>query len=243
LQIELDGQILSRGAATSCSQIVQQQRGAGGIVLRAAAGHDLPIFRQLLGRQRKDREEVVLHQGRHQSAAMGFQTDRHGTAAEALPQFDDPGINGLGRLFDDEGFLAVRVGGPQANIMLLVGPIETDKSGETGQVFGNVRVGHAITINREKGGWARWLWLDENLIVRRKSPSSLSERFVGEPKRAGRLENLAKIVTTIGAQIRSLPVRVFFNLPLGRVINNRLLLDLREVSRNRLLVTLGYYKG
>ena len=106
--------------------------------------------------------------------------------------------------------------------MLLVGPIETDKSGETGQVFGKVRVGHAITIKGEKGGWARWPWLGENLIVRRKSPSSLSERFVGEPKRAGRLENLAKIVTPIGVKIRSLPVRVFFNLPLGRVINNPL---------------------
>ena len=87
----------------------------------------------------------MLEQRRDDRTLRKLQRDGDRGAAEALPQLLRPGPDGERRVLDDGPLALLTARRPQANVVLLVRPVEPDEGGE-GLLFLLVHVDSSRTV-------------------------------------------------------------------------------------------------
>ena len=179
------------------AQELQQELGIDGIILAAAGIKGFAVVRQRLGRNGIKPEKFVVHQGIKQRAARLFQGDGDGAAGETAAQLGDPSVQGLRFLLHHQVLDLGRAGRLQADIVLLIGPVQADP--------GDDGVGKRSGMIHGKSSGKRW----ENTLARSlHSPYSkvLTGRHLSMRCRSERpapLEALRAIVEQSGRPIRS----------------------------------------
>src|SRR5262249_7395440 len=111
---------------------LQQQSGINRIALCPTGSEGLPAAGQGMGSEWVKNDDLSVHERVKQSAALLLQGDRSGLALESLSEFCNPLADRVGLMIKPEGLELVRTGLLQANVVLLVSPIDAD----VGRKFG-----------------------------------------------------------------------------------------------------------
>src|SRR5215207_669368 len=120
----------ARQAILVLAEELEQEVGVVGIVLGAVGSEGLAETLQRARIHGEEHDEVVLHQRGDQRPALGFQADAHVPAAEALAQPRHPLGDSLGGLRDAACFSAAGTGLLEAEVVVVIGPVDPDSCGE-----------------------------------------------------------------------------------------------------------------
>jgi hypothetical protein len=85
----------------------------------------------------------VFEQGGHDGPMSQLQADRDRGTVEAFPQLRRPCLNGFGRMLEDGERASVVPRHPEADVVLLVCPVDPDESGER-------RWGHLVHVKTSR---------------------------------------------------------------------------------------------
>ena len=94
-----------------------------GVILGAAGREGIAVSSQRRRLNRKEHEEVVLEQGGNDGALAELETNRDGSASEALSEPLGPGPESSGLVLDDRTLSLADARHGKAHVVLLVGPI------------------------------------------------------------------------------------------------------------------------
>ena len=100
------------------------------IVLGAAGRERSAVLRERARVHREDHEDVVLEQGGDDGTLREFETHGDALASETITEPTSPVLDGLGAVLDDRELDGVGIRGLQADVVLAIGPVDTDERGE-----------------------------------------------------------------------------------------------------------------
>jgi hypothetical protein len=110
------------------NQELERNLGIGRVILRPTRRERSAIARNHRGLDRKEHEEVVLEKRRHDRPLAQLQADRDRSSGETLPELLGPCPEGTRTMLEDESLTLLSSGNPEADVVLLVGPVDTDES-------------------------------------------------------------------------------------------------------------------
>ncbi len=111
-------------------QQLENELGVGGVVLGAAGAEGLAVLGQGCGVDGEQHQEVVLAKRGHDGALVEFEREGDGFALKALAQIPGSLIDALRAVLEHRLFALRGACGLHANVVLGLGPIESDGGGE-----------------------------------------------------------------------------------------------------------------
>jgi hypothetical protein len=87
----------------------------------------------------------MLEQSRNDRPSGELEAHGDRSSAESLSELVGPGLDGARAVLEDEPLAIVGAGNPEANVVLLVGPVDADEGGE-GRYFSLVHVVTSRTL-------------------------------------------------------------------------------------------------
>src|SRR5262249_17146508 len=109
---------------------VQQKPGVMGIIFRARGSKALAVIGQCGGVNGEQDQMLVLGQHEYQRPTRLFQCHRHRLARKAQPELGSPDVHRFRRMIQTPGLPAGSIRRFQCPNMLLVSPVNRDKSSE-----------------------------------------------------------------------------------------------------------------
>ena len=114
---------------------LEDELGVGGVVLGAAGGEGLAVSSHGGGLDGEEDEKVVLEQGGDDGALAELQGDGDGRTTEALSELVGPGANSGRSMRKNGAHGLVDSRDDEADVVLLVGPVDADKRCELRECF------------------------------------------------------------------------------------------------------------
>jgi hypothetical protein len=111
-------------------QAFELEFGISGVIFRVAGGEGLAVPGEGERMNREQDEELVFAQCGAQGPLVEFQAHSDRLASKALAKGTDPLGNGCGSVGQNPALSFVGVSGLEAEIMLGIGPVDADESGE-----------------------------------------------------------------------------------------------------------------
>ena len=109
---------------------LQGEFGIGRVVLCTTRREGFAILGEQGGLDGEEHEDVVLEKGGDDGALGEFQSDRDGGPTETLAQLLGPFPDSSGAMLQDGALALLLPGDVQADVVLLVGPVDADESGK-----------------------------------------------------------------------------------------------------------------